>query len=44
VEELIVNNQETAGIFIPDKEKADVYEGKFEIYQRLYPVLKEFWE
>ncbi len=44
VEELIVNNQETAGIFIPDKEKADVYERKFEIYQRLYPVLKEFWE
>jgi xylulokinase len=43
VEELIMQNQETAGTFSPDKEKSDIYEQKFESYQRLYPTLKRFW-
>jgi xylulokinase len=43
VEDLIMQNQEAAGIFIPDKEKAAFYEQQFKIYQRLYPVLKQFW-
>ena len=44
VEELIMQNQETAGIFIPDKEKADLYEKKFTEYLQLYPVLRQFWK
>jgi xylulokinase len=43
VEDLIMQNQETAGIFVPDKVKADIYEQKFASYQRLYPTLKKFW-
>ena len=43
VEDLITQNQETAGIFVPDKEKAIIYEQKFASYQRLYPTLKKFW-
>lgn len=43
LEELIMQNQETAGIFVPDKERADFYEQKFATYQHLYPVLKQFW-
>jgi len=39
-----MQSQETAGTFIPDKEKADFYEKKFASYQRLYPVLKQFWK
>ena len=44
VTELIMQNQETAGIFIPDNEKADSYERKFETYKQLYPTLKKFWQ
>jgi xylulokinase len=43
VEDLIMQNQETAGIFVPDKEKVSFYEQKFKAYQRLYPSLKKFW-
>jgi xylulokinase len=44
VEELIMQNQETAGIFIPDKAKTGIYEKKFETYKQLYPTLNKFWE
>jgi xylulokinase len=43
VHELIMQNQETAGIFVPDNEKANIYENKFVKYKQLYPVLKQFW-
>jgi xylulokinase len=43
LEDLIMQNQETAGIFVPDKEKANIYENKFATYKRLYPVLRQFW-
>jgi xylulokinase len=43
VEDLINQNQETAGIFVPDERKAAIYEQKFILYQKLYPVLKQFW-
>lgn len=42
--ELIIQNQETAGIFVPDKENANIYMKKFETYKQLYPTLKKFWE
>jgi xylulokinase len=44
VEELVMQNQETAGTFVPDKENANIYEKKFETYKQLYPTLKKFWE
>jgi xylulokinase len=44
LEELIMQNQETAGTFIPDKEKSNVYEKKFETYKQLYPTLKKLWD
>ena len=31
-------------IFSPDPEKAKFYDRKFEIYKKLYPVLKQFWK
>ena len=44
VEDLISQNQEPAGIFVPDEKKSTIYEQKFIMYQKLYPVLKQFWK
>ena len=43
LEDLINQNQEIAGVFVPDEKKAAFYEQKFISYQQLYPVLKQFW-
>jgi xylulokinase len=44
LEKLIIQNQETAGTFVPDKENVNIYEKKFETYKQLYTTLKKFWE
>lgn len=31
-------------IFIPDMEKAALYQQKYEVYNQMYPLLKRFWE
>jgi xylulokinase len=43
VEDLVMQNQEMAGMFIPDKGKAAIYQQRFATYLRLYPALKQFW-